>query len=135
MGAHSVSKFIDFCYGHRIPGHGGRCRHLHGHGARVEIVCTGPLDDLGMVVDFGDIKRIIEAWILEHWDHRVILQRDDPLAGVLADQGEPLFILDGPTTAENLAGHLFGVARDAGLPVSAVRFWETPDSSALYTGP
>jgi 6-pyruvoyltetrahydropterin/6-carboxytetrahydropterin synthase len=129
-----ASKFVDFCYGHRIPGHGGKCRHLHGHNARVEIECEGPLDELGMVVDFLEIKRLVSAWIDEHWDHRMILQRGDPLVEQLRAQGEPVFELEGPTTAENLARHLFGVARDAGLPVSAVRFWETPDSVASYSG-
>ena len=51
-----VGRFIDFCYGHRIPGHSGKCKNLHGHNARVEIVCEGPLDELGMVVDFAEIK-------------------------------------------------------------------------------
>ena len=34
---------------------------------------------------------------------------------------------------ENLAAHLFAVAREASLPVVAVRFWETPDSMASYS--
>ncbi|MHC4959023.1 MAG: 6-pyruvoyl trahydropterin synthase family protein [Planctomycetota bacterium] len=133
MGHHRASKFIDFCYGHRIPGHAGKCRNLHGHNARVEIECAGPLDELGMVVDFLEIKRVVSAWIDEHWDHRMILSRGDPLVGVLREKGEPVYELDGPTTAENLARHVFEVARDAGLPVSAVRFWETPDSVAGYS--
>ena len=131
-GDHAVGKFIDFCYGHRIRGHAGRCRHVHGHNARVEIVCRGPLDDLGMVVDFAEIKRVVEGWIEEHWDHKMILQNGDPLIDVLRGAGEPVFALDGPTTAENLAAQLFFVARDAGLPVEEVRFWETPDSLAVY---
>jgi len=132
VGEHAVGKFIDFCYGHRIPGHSGRCRHLHGHNARVEIVCRGPLNALGMVVDFGDVKTRVKDWIEDHWDHRMILQNDDPLIELLREQGEPVFVLDAPTTAENLAAHLFKVARDAGLPVAAVRFWETPNSAASY---
>lgn len=132
MGEHTVGRFIEFCYGHRIPGHAGRCRNLHGHNARVEIVCTGPLDELGMVVDFAEIKRVVGTWIDEHWDHKMILQEGDPLATPLREAGEPVFELDAPTTAENLAARLFAVARDAGLPVAAVRFWETPDSVATY---
>ncbi len=133
VGEHAASRFIDFCYGHRIPGHAGKCRHMHGHNGRVEIVCKGPLDELGMVVDFGEIKRVIDQWVQEHWDHKTILQSGDDLIAILREEGEPVFELDAPTTAENLAAHLFQVAKEAGLPVAAVRFWETPDSMASYS--
>ena len=65
MASHAVVKTLTFAYGHRIRGHGGRCAHLHGHNARVEIECAGPLDELGMVVDFAEIKRVIEVWAEE----------------------------------------------------------------------
>ena len=132
MGVHTVSKLLDFCYGHRILGHTGRCGHLHGHNARVEITCRGPLDELGMVVDFAEINRCLGGWIDRHWDHRMILQAGDPLAELLREEGEPVFSLDLPVTAENMAKHLFGVAREAGLPVAAIRLFETPDSGAGY---
>jgi len=132
VGSHAVVRTLTFAYGHRIHGHGGRCAHLHGHNARVEVECRGPLDALGMVVDFAEVKRVVEGWIAAHWDHRMILQRGDPLLPVLEERGEPVFVLDGPPTAEALAAHLFGVARAAGLPVRAVRFWETERSMAAY---
>jgi len=130
---HRVGKTLTFSYGHRIPGHEGPCVHLHGHNARVEIECAGELDELGMVVDFAEISRVVEAWVEDHWDHRMILMRGDPLAQVLIERDQPVFELDASPTAENLAAHLFGIARDAGLPVSAVRFWETETAMAVYT--
>jgi 6-pyruvoyltetrahydropterin/6-carboxytetrahydropterin synthase len=130
--SHFVRRSLTFCYGHRIRGHAGPCRHLHGHTARVEVECRGPLDELGMVVDFARIKEALEGWILAHWDHRMILQRGDPMAAVLKEKGEPVFELDGPPTAEIMAAHLFDVARDAGLPVTQVRVWESEASVAGY---
>ena len=130
--SHFVRRSLTFCYGHRIQGHAGPCRHLHGHSARVEVECRGPLDELGMVVDFARIKEALEGWILAHWDHRMILQRGDPMVAVLKEKGEPVFELDGPPTAENMAAHLFGVAEDAGLPVTTVRVWESDTSVAGY---
>jgi len=133
VGEHAASRFIDFCYGHRIPGHAGKCRHLHGHNGRAEIVCAGPLDALGMVVDFAEIRRVLDGWVLSHWDHKLILESGDDLIPILRERGEPVFQLDAPTTAENLAAHLFFVAKDANLPVASVRFWETPDSMASFS--
>ena len=134
MDAHGVVRILTFAYGHRIQGHRGGCAHLHGHNARVEVECRGPLDPLGMVVDFAEIRRVLEEWIDAHWDHGMILQKGDPLVPVLVERGEPVYELDGPPTAENLARHLHRVAREAGLPVRAIRFWETERSMALYEG-
>lgn len=129
---YTAAKVISFCYGHRLVGHGGACRHLHGHNARVEVICRGELDALGMVVDFAEIRRVLQTWIDAQWDHRMILASDDPMAAVLREQGEPVFLLDGPPTAERLAAHLFEVAREAGLPVAGIRLWETDTSVATY---
>jgi len=134
MDVHGVVRILTFSYGHRIRGHEGLCAHLHGHNARVEVECKGPLDALGMVVDFGEIRRVLETWIDANWDHRMILEQGDPMARVLAERGEPVHELDAPPTAENLARRLYEVAAKAGLPVRAIRFWETERSMALYEG-
>lgn len=135
MAGHAVTRTFRFCYGHRIAGHAGPCAHLHGHNARVEVECRGPLDPLGMVIDFGEIRSRLEGWIRDHWDHRMLLRRGDPLVATLRAQGEPVYETEGEPTAENLAAEIYRVARSAGLPVSAVRFWETDHSLAVYEGP
>jgi 6-pyruvoyltetrahydropterin/6-carboxytetrahydropterin synthase len=132
MGVHEASLTLTFSYGHRIRGHEGRCAHLHGHNGRVEFVCRGDLDHLGMVIDFARIREAMEGWILANWDHRMILQRDDPMLATLDEAGEPTFAIDNPPTAENMAAHLCGVARDAGLPIRAVRLWETEVSMGSF---
>ena len=53
----TVSREIDFCYGHRLLGYAGKCRHLHGHNGRVEIAMEASgLDAHGMVLDFSEIS-------------------------------------------------------------------------------
>ena len=77
---YSVTKRIEFCYGHRLLDYDGICKHPHGHNASVEIdVRTDRLDSRNMVVDFSDIKRIVKGWIDRELDHKMILRRDDPL--------------------------------------------------------
>src|SRR5687768_468350 len=59
---YSVTKRIDFCYGHRLLDYDGVCRHPHGHNAVVEIdVASDTLDSRNMVIDFGDIKRVVRS--------------------------------------------------------------------------
>jgi 6-pyruvoyltetrahydropterin/6-carboxytetrahydropterin synthase len=73
MAVHGVSCTIRFCYGHRILGHKGGCGHPHGHNARAEVECRGPLDRLGMVVDFGEVQARLRGFVDSTWDHWMIL--------------------------------------------------------------
>jgi 6-pyruvoyltetrahydropterin/6-carboxytetrahydropterin synthase len=129
----TVSREIDFCYGHRLLDYPGKCRHLHGHNGRVVISFeTSGLDEHGMVIDFSEIKRVVNGWIDENLDHRMILCRTDPAVSALQSLGEPLYLIDANPTAENIAKLIFEVARQQGLPVVDVRLWETPNCCAQY---
>src|SRR5262245_29040911 len=129
-----VTKAIDFCYGHRLVRHGGKCRHLHGHNGLVEVeVAAKELDEQKFVVDFETLRDLLKRWIDEHLDHRMILSRHDPLVPVLEKAGEPLYLMDEDPTAENLARLIFRVAREHKLTMREVHLWETPSSCATYT--
>ncbi|HEY3383032.1 MAG TPA: 6-carboxytetrahydropterin synthase [Vicinamibacterales bacterium] len=132
---YSVTKRIDFCYGHRLLDYGGVCKHPHGHNALAEIeVRTSTLDNRNMVCDFSDIKRIIKEWIDRELDHKMILRHDDPLVAPLKSLGEPVFIVDTNPTVELIAKLIFTYAKDQGFGVVKVRVWETPTSFATYLG-
>jgi 6-pyruvoyltetrahydropterin/6-carboxytetrahydropterin synthase len=132
---YSVTKRIDFCYGHRLLDYDGVCKHPHGHNAVAEIeVRAEALDKRNMVVDFTDIKRQVKSWIDRELDHRMILRRDDPLVGLLHQLGEPVYVLESNPTVERIARLLFDISREQGLPVSRVTVWETPSSWATYAG-
>ena len=111
----------------------GKCAHLHGHNGRVEIeLSSRDLDEQSMVADFSDIGRIVKGWIDQNLDHRMLLNRNDPLAPILRKQDEPLFLMDGDPTAEAIAKVIFDYAASQGLGVTEVRLWETPGSVASY---
>lgn len=133
---YKVLKVIEFCYGHRLLDYEGVCKHHHGHNGRVEIeVQLDQLDKRSMVLDFGEIKRVLKSWIDKVLDHRMILRKDDPLIPVLNTLGEPVFVLDTNPTAEALAKLIYDYAVTQGLPVTEIRFWETERSVATYAGP
>jgi len=132
---YSVTKRIDFCYGHRLLDYDGICRHPHGHNAVADIeVGTERLDARGMVCDFSDIKRQIKDWIDREIDHKMLLRHDDPLVAPLRQLGEPVYVLDANPTAERIARLIFDYARQHGFHVVRVKVWETPSSCAEYTG-
>ena len=131
---YSVTKRIEFCYGHRLMDYTGVCQHPHGHNAVVEIhIDADRLDGRNMVADFGDIKRIVKGWIDQELDHKMILRKDDPLVAALQKMGEPVYLLDSNPTAERIAQLIYDKSREHGLPVSRVTVWETPTSWATYT--
>lgn len=129
----SVTREISFCYGHRLLNYDGKCKHLHGHNGRVVITLAAErLDELGMVADFGVLKRVVGGWIDEKLDHRMLLHRDDPALAYLRAQGEPVFVMDANPTAENIARLIFDFALAQGFPVVEVRLWETENCYAAY---
>jgi 6-pyruvoyltetrahydropterin/6-carboxytetrahydropterin synthase len=132
---YSVTKRIDFCYGHRLLDYNGVCAHPHGHNAVAEIEVQRPtLDARNMVVDFTDIRNVAKDWIDRELDHKMILRHDDPLVALLQSLGEPIYILDSNPTVERVARLIFDVSKERGLEVSRVTVWETPSSWATYTG-
>ncbi|MEW5974673.1 MAG: 6-carboxytetrahydropterin synthase QueD [Acidobacteriota bacterium] len=128
-----MTKEIHFCYGHRLLDYEGKCRHLHGHNGKVEIeVSANSLDHRGMVIDFGDISKVVKTWIDQELDHKMLLCRRDPMLEVLQEAGEPCFVMAENPTAENIAKLICEYAIGRGLAVSEVRLWETATSYAVY---
>lgn len=118
MSQSSVSIVIklDFAAAHRISGHQGKCKYLHGHHYEVEVkIAADSLDDLGFVIDFGIIKSHLKLWINEHLDHTCILAIEDKALGdyLSSYTGQKVYYLslsdNKKPTAENIALHLYGV--------------------------
>lgn len=127
---------IGFDAGHRVHGHESKCATFHGHRYTAEIYCRPKvgLDKLGRVIDFGVIKSIIGAWIDQHWDHAMIVWKEDPDLQKIADCSgfKPVFQMPKNPTAENMADYLLNVVCPTLLQLEAVevhkiRLWETPN--------
>ena len=132
---YKVTKELNFCYGHRLMEYEGKCRFLHGHNGRVEIeLQSKELDSIGMVRDFTEVKQVIQTWLDETMDHRMLLRSDDPIIPTLTQLGEPLFIFKNNPTAESIARVIYDFALSKGFPVSEVRMWESEGSFATYRG-
>ena len=146
---------------HRLMGHAGKCRRLHGHRYEVDVVCSAPvLDAVGVVVDFSLVKSRVGGWCTDMLDHGVVLQVGDPLiAALVAADGcvapgvfrdapmeadktlhtndSKLLVVEFPPSAENLARFLHEKARTLlsdvpDLTVEQVVVWETPNCAAAW---
>ncbi len=138
----SITRRLEFDSGHRIPNHDGQCRHLHGHRYAIEVTLTGEVAnhpgkaDDGMVLDFGDIKRLTNQYVVEPWDHAFLVAREDEaLVAFLASlPNHKTVIMEHVPTVENLATTAFAIlqpvfnkAFGGRLELSAVRLYETPN--------
>ena len=129
-----IVKHIDFCFGHRLLEYEGKCNQPHGHNGRLEIRLTAEgLDGLGMVADFRDVRHRVEDWIEDNLDHRMILQRGDPLVAAIEALGQWVYTIDEPPTTENLAKLIYSHVKAMGFSVASVTLWETPDSYATFS--
>lgn len=104
----SCTRRIEFDAGHRVIGHENKCKYLHGHRYVLEVTAgASNLDKLGRVVDFGDLKTIIQGWVDDNWDHTIILdKRDQSLGNFVSNYtGQEVYYMDSNPTAENIALH------------------------------
>lgn len=140
-----ITRQIVISTAHRIFEYNGRCERLHGHNYRILLSLTADsLDDLGMIVDFGRIKRVLLGALDEAWDHRTLLFEQDPLAErlkAIEDDGSVVVVPFNPT-AENMATHLATeffprIMRENGwdprVVVHSVTVYETENSCATWT--
>lgn len=133
----TVFKECRFDAAHLLTNHAGQCKNLHGHTYRVIAEVSVPSGEDGgdMVIDFKDLKRVIEETILERFDHAFIYdessESEREIAAVVAKHGMKRVGLPFRSTAENLARHFFD-ALSKRVAVTAVKVYETPDSCAEY---
>lgn len=132
-----VTKTFTFDAGHRLSNYEGKCKNLHGHTYKVEITINGSLDELGMVMDFGDLKELYNKIVDAKFDHKTILFENDPLNQKIKElMPEAVVMVPYNPTAENFAKDIFGMLIDNfgkyGLPalIDRVVVYETPTSYA-----
>uniref|UniRef100_A0A6M3XMY4 Putative 6-Pyruvoyl tetrahydrobiopterin synthase n=1 Tax=viral metagenome TaxID=1070528 RepID=A0A6M3XMY4_9ZZZZ len=113
-----VVKRFTFEAAHFLPGYEGACANLHGHSYKLEIgVSAGCLNEQSMVIDFKQLKQIVQDVIIKQFDHTCI------------NDWWPLKV---PPTAEAMINYI-GACLDMELPgLFLIRLWETEDSYAEW---
>lgn len=133
-----ASRYHDISCGHRVVGHEGKCRHLHGHNYRIHFDCAAlELDQVGRVIDFGVIKDRLAMWCEREWDHRFLVWEADELAPALLALDATVVLTPFNPTAENIAIYLVRVVgpvelAGTGVTLQSVRVEETRKCSASY---
>jgi 6-pyruvoyltetrahydropterin/6-carboxytetrahydropterin synthase len=120
----TATRRIQFAMGHRVHGHEGKCRHLHGHNFVAFVTAAAAnLDAVGRVIDFGVLKERVGGWIEREWDHGFVVWAGDAEArrALALVEGQKIYVLSANPTAENLAEHLLRVVGPQALDGSGVQ--------------
>ena len=121
-----LTKEFRFEGAHALTGYDGKCKHIHGHSYILYVTVKGTPSNpdgtpkSGMLIDFTDLKRIVNDHIIDVFDHSLILRDSAPIATV---PFQP--------TCENLIMHFAEIIRahlPAGVHLHSLRLHETATS-------
>lgn len=132
-----ITKEFRFEGAHALTGYDGKCRHIHGHSYLLYVTVKGcPLDSdgepkNGMLIDFSDLKRIVNEKIIDIYDHSLILRESSPLAEEIAGAYKRVIAVPFQPTCENLITHFARIIQKAlpeGVSLYSMKLHETATS-------
>ncbi len=86
-----ITKQFRFEAAHALWNYDGLCRNIHGHSYVLYVTIIGnPVSDphhtkLGMVMDFSELKKIVQEQIIDRFDHALLVNADTPHADMAKD--------------------------------------------------
>ena len=139
-----ITKHFDFEAAHALHGYDGKCKNIHGHSYQLYVTVIGvPIDDnehpkKGMVLDFGDLKRIVSTEIIDVYDHSIVLNKNSEhleLAKKIADYSHRIVLVTYQPTSEMMLID-FAEKIKAKLPnqvqLHSLKLYETNNSYAEW---
>ena len=138
-----VTKEFGFEMAHALWNYDGACRNIHGHSYKLFITVAGIPNNnsghpkFGMVIDFGDLKRLVKEPIVDFLDHSLVVYREsegETLEAVRALY-EKVHVFDFQPTCENLVRYIVDVIADQlppGVELCSVKLYETATSFAEW---
>lgn len=139
-----VTKKFTFDMAHALYGHDGSCKNIHGHTYHLSITLIGkakqekghPKD--GMVIDFGDLKKLVQQNIISNFDHTLVLNSNAPYNGIelLQEHYPKIMLVPFQPSCENLIieikNRLLTLFASQNFQLYSIRLDETPSSYAEW---
>ena len=136
-----ITKEFRFEGAHALPGYDGKCRNIHGHSYIMYVTVKGsPINGTGspkdgMVVDFKQLKDIVNENIIDKFDHALIMHTASPLSQELANAYPNVMLVDFQPSTENLLCYFAQVLKDKmpqGVELFSLKLHETASSFAEW---
>jgi 6-pyruvoyltetrahydropterin/6-carboxytetrahydropterin synthase len=138
-----VTRKFHFEMAHALFEYDGICRNIHGHTYLLEVTITGdpksepghPKD--GMVMDFGQLKKLVKEKIVRQFDHALMVNALFPNDHIeaLKKGTERMIVVDFQPTTENLLLHFAEILQQAvpsNVSLFSIRLHETSNSYAEW---
>lgn len=139
-----LTKEFSYEMAHTLVGYDGPCREIHGHSYRLFVtVCGEPEQNprspkFGMVMDFGELKRIVRERVVDRYDHAMVVRQTEAnreVVELLRLHYDKVIVTPYQPTCENMvqefaqdiAAHL-----PAGVALFSVKLHETATSFAEW---
>ncbi|MFI3303132.1 MAG: 6-carboxytetrahydropterin synthase [Rikenellaceae bacterium] len=106
-----LTKEFNFEAAHALEDYVGACREIHGHSYRLFVTVIGEPNSetgsssYGMVLDFGELKRIVNEQVISRLDHAFVLRRSDQsyrIVGAVGSMYKNIVLVDYQPTCENM---------------------------------
>ena len=103
-----ITKEFKFEMAHALYGYDGLCKNIHGHSYKMWVTVKGNVlqksnhTKNGMVIDFGELKKIINGCIVDKFDHSFVLNKNTPHFNIDFSAFEKVYFLPYQPTSENL---------------------------------
>jgi len=145
---HVIRKIFKIEYAHQLHDAFTRCCYetIHGHSGVIEVfLSSDELDHNNMVIDFGEINKIIKKYIDDSFDHALIVPKtlDPEYIEVLKKFNKKCIVIDDNPTAEHFAESMFWDIAELLEPIKKlnrrvfslfkVRFHETDTGYAEFS--
>ncbi len=139
-----ITKRFSFETGHALYGYDGKCKNVHGHSYKLSVTVSGkPIDDntnvkFGMVIDFSDLKKIVNEEIVDVFDHATVFNKNTPhieLAKDLMDRGHDVLLVDYQPTSEMMVidfAEKIKIRLPQKIKLHSIRLQETDTSFAEW---
>ncbi len=139
-----LTKEFSFEMAHTLAGYDGPCREIHGHSYRLFVTVRGvPEQDpmnpkYGMVMDFGDLKRIVNRLIVDRYDHAFVMRETEQNRAALeAMRGvfHKIIVTPYQPTCENMVedfARVIAAELPSGVELFSVKLHETATSFAEW---
>ena len=103
-----ITKEFKFEMAHALKDYDGPCRNIHGHSYSLKVTVAGyPISDennpkLGMVMDFGDLKKIVRKAVVDKFDHTLVLNNkmSSPFIEEMKKHFDQIILLEYQPTSE-----------------------------------
>ena len=138
-----VTKRFHFEMAHTLYEYDGLCRNIHGHSYNLEVTLIGeplsrpgaPKD--GMVLDFGDLKKIVNSEIVDRFDHSLMVNSLIPASQMelLQKTTDRIILVDFQPTTENIVAYIAQILQQhlpSGVLLFSIRLYETVTAYAEW---